>query len=48
MGEFIFSIFVGGYFAAVGFFMNWYLKKEMQKHATQKDSSEKDEGSVIT
>ena len=31
MGEYIFSIFVGAYFAAVGLFMNWYLKKEMER-----------------
>ena len=30
MGEYIFSIFIGGYFAAVGIFMNWHLKKEMK------------------
>ena len=40
MGEYIFSIFVGSYFAAVGLFMNWYLKKEMkQNEALQNDKA---------
>ena len=44
MGEWIFSLFVGTYFASVGVFMNWYLKREMKK-ATQQKNTDK-EGSV--
>jgi hypothetical protein len=36
MGEYIFSIFVGVYFAAVGLFMNRYLKKEMERNTAEK------------
>lgn len=32
MGEMIFSVFVGGYLAAVGLFMNWYLGRENKKY----------------
>lgn len=32
MEEIIFSVFVGGYMAAVGLFMNWYLGRENKKY----------------
>lgn len=31
MGEIIFSLFVWGYLATVGLFMNWYLRREERR-----------------
>ena len=46
MGEIIFSIFVGGYLAAVGLFLNWYLGREMKKVGTESGKTKSEGGAV--
>lgn len=38
MGEVIFSLFIGGYLAAVGLFLNWFLCREQKRNEADKDT----------
>lgn len=38
MGEIIFSLFIGGYLAAVGLFLNWFLYREQKRSKADKDT----------
>lgn len=38
MGEVIFSLFIGGYLAAVGLFLNWFLSREQKQSGGDTDT----------
>lgn len=45
MGEILFSLFIGGYLAAVGLFYNWYLRREEKRVSSGHESGRTEDAS---
>lgn len=45
MGEVLFSLFIGGYLAAVGLFYNWYLRREEKRVNSGRNAGQAEDAS---